>query len=204
MPYQFKFDLTTVSRSFFREVAEAAHKRKLHRRIGRVALKLLKRFKVQEITGLDVAQALALLEDLIDIQMKNLNDRERFLRTSRRMLLLPHCSRKYIDNQCKAVFDPNMPSYSCSHCSPDCLVNQATSAGEKRGYDVYVLPGGSCIPQILQKGRYEALVGVACGEEIKLAEGLLEKTGLPGQTVPLIKNGCADTKFNIQALKKVL
>jgi hypothetical protein len=204
MPYQFKFDLSKVSRSFFRGVAEAAHKRKMHIRIGEAALHLLERFRVQEITGLDVAQALVLLEDLIDIQMKNLSNRERFLGTWRRVLFLPHCSRKYMDSRCKAVFDRNIPSYSCSHCSPDCLVGQATLMGEKRGYDVYVLPGGSCIHQILQKGRYEALVGVACGEEIKLAEGLLEKTGLPGQTVPLIKNGCADTKFNIQALKKVL
>ncbi|MGA2239917.1 MAG: DUF116 domain-containing protein [Candidatus Bathyarchaeia archaeon] len=204
MPYQFNFDLTKVSRSLFRGVAEAAHKRKMHRRIGEAALHLLERFRVQEITGLDVAQALMLLEDMIDIQMKNLSNRERFLRTCRRVLFLPHCSRKYMDNRCQAVFDRNIPSYSCSHCSPDCLVGQATLVGEKRGYDVYVLPGGSCIHQILQKGRYEALVGVACGEEIKLAEGLLEKTGLPGQTVPLIKNGCADTKFNIQALKKVL
>lgn len=204
MPYQFNFDLTKVSRSLFRGVAEAAHKRKMHRRIGEAALHLLERFRVQEITGLDVAQALMLLEDMIDIQMKNLSNRERFLRTGRRVLFLPHCSRKYMDSRCKAVFDRNIPSYSCSHCSPDCLVGQATLVGEKRGYDVYVLPGGSCIHQILQKGRYEALVGVACGEEIKLAEGLLEKTGLPGQTVPLIKNGCADTKFNIQALKKVL
>ena len=167
-------------------------------------MRLLQRFKVQEITGLDLTQALVLLEDLIDIQTRNFSDRERFNRTSRRVLFLPHCSRKHMDNQCKAVFDPNVPSYSCAHCSPDCLVNQATLAGEGKGYDVYVLPGGSCIHQILQKGRYEALVGVACGEEIKLAEGLLDKTGLPGQNVPLIKNGCANTTFNLNALKEVL
>lgn len=84
------------------------------------------------------------------------------------------------------------------------MIGQATLVGEERGYDVYVLPGGSCISGILQKGHYEALVGVACGEEIKLAEGLLKKTGLPGQSVPLMKNGCADTKFDIEALKRVL
>jgi len=204
MPYQFKFDLTRLSQSFFTGIAVAAQKRKLHRRIGNATLRLLERFRVQEITGLDLAQALVLLEDLIDIQTKNFSDRKRFTRTSRRVLLLPHCSRKYMDNRCKAVFDREIPSYCCSHCSPDCLVNQATLAGEKRGYDVYVLPGGSCIHQILQKGRYEGLVGVACGEEIKLAAGLLEKTGLPGQNVPLIKNGCANTTFNLRALKEVL
>ena len=204
MPYQFSFDLTKVSRSLFRGVAEAAHKRRVHRRIGDATLRLLESCRVQQITGLDVSQALMLLEDLIDIQMENLSNRKRFLRTSRRVLILPHCSRKYMDNQCKAVFDPKIPSYSCSHCSPDCLVNQATLVGEKRRYDVYVLPGGSCIYKILQKEGYEAVVGVACSEEIKLAEELLEKTGLPAQNVPLIKNGCANTTFNIRALKKVL
>ena len=109
-----------------------------------------------------------------------------------------------MDKRCKAGFDRDIPSYRCAHCSPDCLVNQATLLGEKRGYDVYVLPGGSCIHEILQKGRYEALVGVACGQEIRLAEGLLDKVGLPGQNVPLIKNGCANTTFNLNALKEIL
>jgi len=204
MPYQFNFDLTRVSRFFFREIAEAAHRRSLHRKLGDAAAYLLERFRVQEITGLDLAQALMLLEDLIDIQMKNLSNRERFLKTGRRVLFLPHCSRKYMDNRCKAVFDRDIPSYGCAHCSPDCLVGQATLVGKKKGYDVYVVPGGSCIHQILQKGGYESLVGVACGDEIKLAQGVLDKTGLPGQTVPLIKNGCANTKFNLRALKKIL
>jgi hypothetical protein len=204
MPYQFDFDLTKVSRSFFREVAEAAHRRRLHRRIGDAAVHLLERCKIQEITGLDFAQALTLLEDFIDIQMKNVRDRERFLKTSKRVLLLPHCSRKFMDNRCKAVFDPKTPSYSCSHCSPDCLVNQATTAGEEKNYDVYVLPGGSCIHRILERGGYEGLVGVACGEEIRLADGLLDRTGLPGQNVPLIKNGCANTTFSIDTLQKIL
>jgi len=204
MPYQFKFDLTRLSQSFFTGIAVAAHRRKLHRRIGNAALRLLERFRVREITGLDLAQALVVLEDLIDIQTRNFNDRERFLKTSKRVLFLPHCSRKYMDHRCEALFDRSIPSYRCSHCSSDCLVNQATSIGEKKGYDVYVLPGGSCIHEILQKGHYEALVGVACGQEIKLAEGLLDKTGLPGQNVPLIKNGCADTTFSLKALKEIL
>ena len=204
MPYQFKFDLTRLSQSFFTSVAVAAQERRLHRRIGNAALRLLQRFRVEEITGLDFAQALVLLEDLIDIETRNFKDRERFARTSRRVLFLPHCSRKYMDNRCKAVFDRNIPSYRCGRCSPDCLVNQATLAGQRKGYDVFVLPGGSCIQEILLKGRYEGLVGVACGEEIKLAEGLLEKSGLPGQNVPLIKNGCANTTFNLFALREIL
>ena len=157
MPYQFKFDLTRFSQSFFTGIVVAAQKRKLHRRIGNATLRLLERFKVQEITGLDLAQALVLLEDLIDIQTRNFNDRERFLRTSKRVLFLPHCARKYMDGRCKAVFDQNIPSYRCSHCSPDCLVNQATSVGEKRGYDVYVLAGRSCIHRFWKRAATRRL-----------------------------------------------
>jgi len=60
------------------------------------------------------------------------------------------------------------------------------------------------VPKILENGKYEAVVGVACGEEIKLADKILEKLKLSGQAVPLLKNGCAYTKFNISMLKNIL
>jgi len=204
MPYPFNFDLTKVSRSLFKEIARIAHSSGIHRRMGEAARLLLKKFRVQEFTGLDFSEGVQLMEDFIEIQIKNITNRERFINAKRKALLLPHCSRKYMDSNCKARFDPTIPSYYCSHCSNDCLIHQATLLGERRGYDVYVLPGGSCIKRILEKERYEAVVGVACGMEIRLAERLLEKLGLAGQAVPLIKNGCANTRFNIDALQKIL
>jgi len=204
MPYRFNFDLTKISRSFFADIAKIANDMKVHKRIGEAARNLLERFKIHEITGLNVSDALTLLEDFIDIQIRNLTEKERFLKTGRRVLLLPHCSRKYMDSRCKARFDPDIPSYICAHCSPDCLINMATQLAESRGYHVYILPGGSCIPKILKEGRYEAVVGVACGEEIKLAYSFLDRVKIPVMAVPLIKNGCAYTKFNIQALENLL
>lgn len=204
MPYHFKFDLTKVSRSFFREVAKAAHSRMMHKRVGEKTRYLAEKFKIMEITGLDISEALMLLEDFVDIQMRNMRNHEKFLKAKRRVLFLPHCSRKYMDERCKAKFYPEIPSYRCSHCSPDCLVNQATLLGESRGYDVYVLPGGSCIPHILRNKNYEAIVGVACGMEIKIAKKFLDKVDMPGQAVPLIKNGCANTRFSIKTLERIL
>jgi hypothetical protein len=109
-----------------------------------------------------------------------------------------------MDNRCKAVFDPTVPSYICAHCSPDCLINRAKSFAEKKGYDVYILPGGSCIPKILKARRYEGVVGVACGEEIRVGGEISSGMGVAGQAVPLIKNGCANTIFNIENLFKIL
>jgi hypothetical protein len=75
---------------------------------------------------------------------------------------------------------------------------------KKRGYDVYILPGGSCVSKILKIKNYEGVVGVACGEEIRLSGEILKCMDVTGQAVPLIKNGCANTVFNIEALTGIL
>ena len=204
MPYGFSFDLSEISKSFFKELAKAANDTKLHKRFGIKARHLAEKFKLTEITGLDVPDALQLVEDLVDVYVQNASERQRFEKTKSRALFLPHCSRKYMDSRCKASFDPKIPSYNCGHCSPHCLVNNATEMGRKKGYDVYVLPGGSCIPEILKKYHYEGSVGVACGQELKLGGNFLKHVNLAGQAIPLIKNGCANTSFSLKSLENTL
>ena len=204
MPYRFTFDLSRISRFFFTEVATAAYQRGMHRKVGKTVQEMIKKFKIQEATGLNLSDAVTLLEDLIDVQARNLVERERFIQTKKRALLLPHCSRKFMDNRCKAAFDPHLPSYVCAHCSPDCQVGKAEFLAKKKGYDVYILPGGSCIPKILNAKHYEGIIGVACGEEVRTGGETLKVMNISGQTVPLIKNGCANTAFNIENLSKIL
>lgn len=204
MPYGFNFDLSRLSRSFFREIARSSGEKDIHRRIGKKARYLAEKFRIHEITGLNIPEALMVVEDLIDVYIKNCSFKERFSKTGKRALFLPHCARKYMDNRCQARFDAEESTYRCAHCSPDCLVNRATALAEKRGYDVYVLPGNSCVTKILKKKHYEGIVGVACCEELKLSAKYLEETGLPGQAIPLIRNGCANTEFNLQSLEAIL
>jgi hypothetical protein len=204
MPYKFTFDLSKVPYFFFSEIATVSYQRGMHKTVIKKLQELILRFRIQEATGLNLSDALVLLEDLIDLQAVNMIERSKFLQTKRRALFLSHCSRKFLDGRCKAVFDPDIPSYSCAHCSPDCLVNQSDRLARKQGYDVYVLPGGSCIPKILKNTHYEGIVGVACGEEIKVLGTLLNSMDVAGQAIPLIKNGCANTVFNMETLAKVL
>jgi hypothetical protein len=204
MPYRFIFDLSRIPRFFFTEITKVSYQKGVHKKVGKSVQEMIKKFKIQEATGLNVSDAVVLLQDLIEIQARNLVEREKFVQTKKRVLFLPHCSRRHMDSHCKAAFDPNLPSYICEHCSPDCLVNKAVSLAEKKGYDVYILPGGSCVPKILKAKGYEGAVGVACGEETKLSGEMLESLGVAGQAVPLIKNGCAKTVFNIETLLKTL
>ena len=204
MPYKFTFDLSKVPRFFFNEIAMISYQKGMHKSFLKTLNELILKFKIQEATGLNISDAIVLLQDLIDLQAVNAIERNRFLETKKRALFLPHCCRKYLDGRCKAFFDADIPSYTCAHCSEDCLVNKADRLAKEKGYDVYLLPGGSCIPKILKTTHYEGIVGVACGEEMKLMGSLLSTMEVSGQGIPLIKNGCANTVFNIETLVKVL
>jgi uncharacterized protein len=204
MPYKFTFDLSRVPRFFFTELATISYQNGMHKSFLNTLQEIIKKFKIEEATGLNISDAVVVIQDLIDLQSVNMMERKKFLQTKKRALFLPHCSRKYMDNRCKANFNSDIPSYVCQHCSPDCLINQATTLANQQGYDVYVLPGGSCIPKILNATKYEGIVGVACGEETRMLNPLLSSMNLAGQGIPLIKNGCASTVFNMETLQKTL
>jgi uncharacterized protein len=204
MPYKFTFDLSKVPMFFFTEIATVSYQKGMHKALLSTLQEMIKKFKIEEATGLNLTDAVVVIQDLIDLQAVNMIERKKFLSTKKRALLLPHCSRKYMDGRCKATFNSEIPSYQCQHCSPDCLVNKATTYAVSKGYDVYVLPGGSCIPKILSATKYEGVVGVACGEETRMLNPLLSSMDVAGQGIPLIKNGCANTVFNIETLTKTL
>jgi hypothetical protein len=67
-----------------------------------------------------------------------------------------------------------------------------------------VLAGSSCIPNILKREKYDGVVGVACGQEVQLSGEGLRKMGFVGQAIPLIRNGCTNTSFNLETLEKTL
>ena len=204
MPYSFIYDLTRISQGVFEKLIDAAYSVGLHKLIGQNAKKLVKIFKIDEATGLNLAEAITLVEDLIEVQVANKLEREKFEKAHRKALLIPHCARASMDRSCMADFDPNVPTYKCQKCNAECTVNKATSLGEKKGYDVYVIPGGSCAEKILRGNKYEGVVGVACGQELKMSIGLLKKLNIAGQGVFLTKNGCANTNLNLENLQKIL
>src|SRR3972149_6473261 len=108
MPYKFSFDLSRIPKSFFKELARAAHEKDMHRRMGEKAKHLAEKFKIQELTGLDVPDAITLVEDLVDVYVRNLSEKDKFQNFKKRALFLPQSTRKYMDNRCQAMFDPEI------------------------------------------------------------------------------------------------
>jgi len=202
MPYNFTFDLGKVWRGLIAEITKNLAKSGVHKKTSRIAKNIVRRLNLDSISGLPISNLITVVEDTLDIFFENINQRDRFINAKgKRALLLPHCARKYMDNRCKAKFDGL--AYICQSCSKDCLINRACKLAKKYGYDVYILPGGSCIPKILEKG-YSAIVGVACNVEIKLGSRYLKSKGIPWQGVPLTKNGCSNTRFDLELLERVM
>lgn len=204
MPYSFIYDLTRLSHNLFFQVLDAACNIGLHRFIGMNAKRIVKAFKIEEATGLNLSDAIALVEDLIEVQVTNKVQREQFKKAQRKALFIPHCARAFMDRRCMADFDPNVPTYKCNGCNSNCVVNKTTAMGKERGYDVYIVPGGSCAEKILRDHKYEGAIGIACGDELKMAIDMLKKMGIAGQGVFLTKNGCSNTSLNLSSLRRVL
>jgi hypothetical protein len=204
MPYKFTFDISKAPQHFFIELAIVGNQMGMQKVFEKTLQGLIRKFRIQEVTGLNIQDAVVLIQDLLKMQTLNLTQKQEFLQTKKRALFLPHCCRKYMDSQCQAVFEPSLTSYVCAHCSPDCYVNKAERIAREKGYDVYVLSGGSCMPNILKQKKYEGVVGVACGPEVIMSGEKLSSMGMAWQSIPLLKNGCANTFFNMETLIKTL
>lgn len=204
MAYKFTFDLTKLPEKLFDEINSIINRKVSKKDICPISEDLVCKFNIDSITGLSKKDANILIKDVIEIQLKNKLLQNHFLKKNDKALFLPHCCRKYMDSQCKASFNPETSSYTCNHCSKDCLVSQATTCAKEKGYDVYVLPGASCVSKIFDKHSYGAVVGVACTDEIKMAAKSLLRLKIPIQTIPLLKNGCCSTTFSISSLIEIL
>lgn len=204
LPYSFIYDLNKVSQNTVNQILETAYSMGVTKLLSTNAKKIVKLLKLDQLTGLDLAQAITLVEDFIEVQNANNIQREKFQKAKSKALLIPHCARSHMDRKCMADFNPEVPCYICNSCDPNCIVNKVKKLGKENGYDVYVIPGGSCAEKILKDKNYKAVVGIACGSELKMALGLLKKLEIPGQGVVLTKNGCANTKLDLENLKMIL
>jgi len=203
MPYPFTFDLSRLSRPLLDELKGLAARLRPKAPLKRVAKHLVVKLRLDVELGLNRDSAERIVGDLLNIWRINERSREAFVKARRKALILPHCARRFMDARCKAILNPAVPTYLCQGCSQDCLIKLAKDIGESLGYEVYVVPGGSCLKGILSRG-YEAVVGVACPEEIVKAAPLLAELGVVGQAVPLLRNGCANTTFSLALLREIV
>jgi len=71
LPYSFSYDLTRVSQSAVKQILETAHETGVTNLLSNNAKKLARILKLDQITGLNLAEAITLVEDFIEVQNAN-------------------------------------------------------------------------------------------------------------------------------------
>ncbi len=117
-----------------------------------------------------------------------------------RILFLPHCLRH--SKECKAELgEEGLECKKCGKCQISEIIDLANEAGVKK---TFVVPGGSMLIKLIGKYKPKAVLGVCCYNEAQLAFDNLKGTDVFPQAALLIRDGCSDTRANIEEIKEKL
>lgn len=142
------------------------------------------------------------LYDKVYVTIKNMAYEEDFKNTPNKdiIIFLPQCLRN--SEECKAEIGDF--GYECKRCG-SCSISEIIDVAEEKNYsDVFIVPGGSMVRRIAKKYRPRAVVGVACHYELVEAIEFCTIHDIPPQGVPLLVDGCKDTKVDKEKLLEIL
>jgi uncharacterized protein len=125
---------------------------------------------------------------MLGTELLNRAYRQRFLSTPRKVVILPPCMKAQSDTACKALATPF--GAKCQNCTPTCRVHQITRLGEKRGFDVYMIPEEL---RVFTGGGGKSgfgVVGVSCALTNWSGGWDTDAMGIPAQGVLLDYVGC--------------
>jgi len=112
-----------------------------------------------------------------------------------RLLLLPFCLRHY--EQCTAPRDElGLICNQCGKCGIPGLSEQADGLG----MPVLVAESSSMVAEWVEQGEIQAIVGVSCLDSLRKAFPSMFRHAIPGIAVPLTKDGCRDSEFDLAFL----
>ena len=118
--------------------------------------------------------------------------RPAFLAAPRKVVLAPPCIRAKPDDECKA-FKTAEGSLICQACTPGCRVNQLTKLGQKRGFEVYLIPDElrELAAQSVGGGPAVGVVGISCALTNAPGGWEARSLDLPAQGLLLDYCGCS-------------
>jgi hypothetical protein len=148
-----------------------------------------------------IARILKLDDDLIDnmsIQIRDDINKKKFkeIPAEKTLIFLPHCLRH---RDCPATLQKD--GVNCTCCGL-CSIGVIKKKAEPKGYKIYIVPGSSFVKKIVMENKFQAVIGVACHEDLNQMMMLL--SDFCPQGVLLEKTGCYETKVNVSEVLKII
>jgi hypothetical protein len=168
------------------------------------------RYRLRYDAGLISRTRLEYHLGMLGTEILNRAYRQRFLSTPRKVVILPPCMRAQPDTICKALATPF--GARCQYCTPTCRVHQITRLGEKRGFDVFMIPEELRVFGTGEGKSGFGVVGVSCALTNWGGGWDTNTIGIPAQGILLDYVGCKyhwdeqgiPTDTNLGKLQEVL
>ena len=116
-----------------------------------------------------------------------------------RLLLLPFCLRK--QPGCTANHDDL--GLICRGCG-QCGIPRLSAEADALDMPVLVAESSSAVADWVEQGMIQAVVGVSCLDSLEKSFPSMIRSAVPGIAVPLLRDGCKDTAFDPDDLKRAL
>ena len=116
-----------------------------------------------------------------------------------RLLLLPFCLRK----QPGCTADHDDLGLICRGCGK-CKIPKLSAEADALDMPVLVAESSSAVADWVEQGMIQAVVGVSCLDSLEKSFPSMIRSAVPGIAVPLLRDGCRDTAFDPDGLKRAL
>jgi len=112
----------------------------------------------------------------------------------KRAVFMPQCLRS---PQCPAKLGGE--GIQCAGCG-GCGLGPIKEECERLGSKFFIVPGSSFVRRMIKKYKPQAILGVGCSMEVKEGTAMVASLGMPVQSVTLIRDGCVDTRADVEEL----
>lgn len=116
-----------------------------------------------------------------------------------RLLLLPFCLRK----QPGCTADHDELGLICRGCG-QCRIPRLSAEADALDMPVLVAESSSAVADWVEQGVIQAVVGISCLDSLEKSFPAMLRSAVPGIAVPLLRDGCRDTVFDPEDLKRAL
>jgi hypothetical protein len=150
--------------------------------------------------------------NMVGAEIMNRAFRSEFASSDTRAVLVPGCMRGRTERECQAVRVAE--GLLCGGCLAGCHVNQLRAMGNKRGFQVYIIPHASDLSLWSPRpaGPRRGVIASACVTTLVEGGWELKRYDVPAQCVLLDYSGCRKhwhpegvaTAMNVRELKRIL